>query len=151
MTSRKKNLDIIRETGFTLLSEGKILRVKATGYSMYPAIKPGSFIYIDPGDEHPESGDIIGWKCDKGIVVHRLLRITSTDGVKKYVTRGDSLLTEDMPVTKELYAGKVIKIENPDGNPVTIHTFGAKRPNYWVNRLMALLNIYSNRIRGYFR
>lgn len=151
MNNRQWNLNIVRETGFILLSEGKTLRIKATGYSMYPVIKPGFFLYIDPCNEKVEPGDIIAWKCEKGIVVHRLLRVEGEGTAKMFITRGDSLMTEDTPVTKELYAGKVIKIENPEGNPVTIHTFKGKRPNYRFNRFRALLNIYLNRITGYFR
>lgn len=151
MNSKQRNLNAIRETGFKMLSEGKILRVKATGFSMYPAIKPGSFIYIDPSDEQPETGDIIAWKCEKGIVVHRLLRLMEKEGEKIFVTRGDSLMSEDKPVTRKFYAGKVVKVENPEGNPVTIHTFGKKRPNYRFNRIRVLLIIYSKRITGYFR
>ena len=151
MNNKQRNLNAIRETGFTLLSEGKTLRVKATGYSMYPAIKPGSFIYIDPCNEQVKAGDIIAWKCEKGIVVHRLLWVAGEDKEKIFITRGDSLMTEDAPVAKELYAGKVIKIENPEGNPTTIHIFRSKRPNYRFNRFRALLDIYLKRITGYFR
>lgn len=151
MNNIQKNLYTVRETGFILLSEGKTLRVKANGYSMYPAIKPGSFIYIDPCNEQVEDGDIIAWKFEKGIVVHRLVRVTGEGAEKIFITRGDSLMNEDAPVTKELYAGKVIKIENPEGIPVTIHNFKAKRPSYRFNRFRALLNIYLKRITGYFR
>ena len=42
---------VLKEIGFMLLAEGKTLKVKAEGYSMYPSIKPGSVIYIEPFGE----------------------------------------------------------------------------------------------------
>ena len=42
--------DIVKEIGFSLLAEGKIIRIRADGYSMFPAIMPGSVIMIEPLD-----------------------------------------------------------------------------------------------------
>ena len=39
---------VLKEIGFSLLAEGKTIRVKAEGFSMYPSIKPGSVIFIEP-------------------------------------------------------------------------------------------------------
>ena len=47
MSTQDKKL-MIKNTGLTLLSEGKTIRIKAHGYSMYPCIKPGSLVLIEP-------------------------------------------------------------------------------------------------------
>ncbi|MFZ0281897.1 MAG: S24/S26 family peptidase, partial [Bacteroidales bacterium] len=68
---------VLKEIGFTLLAEGKTLKVKAEGYSMYPTIKPGSVIYIEPAERgnEPVPGEIIAWKKESGFVVHRLIKV----------------------------------------------------------------------------
>jgi len=103
----------VRDLGFSLLAEGKILKIKADGYSMYPTVKPGSVIYIEPLTENmsPAPGEIIAWKRESGFVVHRLVRIIRNGDKTIYFTRGDSCAYEDQPVTRDLIAGKVTMME----------------------------------------
>jgi len=104
---------MIREISFSILSEGKNIRLRAEGYSMYPAIKPGSVIHIEPYPEgtEPSEGDIIAWGRESGMVVHRLIsKIIDGQGTY-YITRGDSNLAEDHPVNPDQVAGRVVRIE----------------------------------------
>ena len=126
----------VRDLGFSLLAEGKILKIKADGYSMYPTVKPGSVIYIEPLAENmsPVPGEIIAWKRESGFVVHRLVRIVRNGNETMYFTRGDSCAYEDQPVTKEMIAGRVVHVENL--NKETISAIGlARRRCYYINRL----------------
>lgn len=90
-TNQLNNL-VVKEIGLTLLEEGKILKVKAEGYSMFPVIKPGSILLIEPlePDYEPQPGEIVAWKRDSGFVLHRLVRIFEKEGNRFFVTRGDS-------------------------------------------------------------
>jgi len=114
MNKERHNYTVIRDLGFSLLAEGKILKIKAGGYSMYPLIKPGYLIFIEPfaDDIHPAPGEIIAWKRESGFVVHRLIRIIRNGSEVTYFTRGDSCGYEDQPVIREMIAGKVVRIEN---------------------------------------
>ena len=126
----------VRDLGFSLLAEGKILKIKADGYSMYPTVKPGSVIYIEPLTENmsPAPGEIIAWKRESGFVVHRLVRIIRNGDKTIYFTRGDSCVYEDQPVTKEIIAGRVVRVENL--NEEIISAAGlARRHGYFINRL----------------
>jgi signal peptidase I len=129
---------ILKDLGFRLLAEGKTIRVKAEGISMYPSIKSGSVIFIEPLKQgiEPVRGEIIAWKRDSGIVVHRLVSTYITKHQKYYVTRGDSSLAEDEPVLLEQIAGKVARVENPEGKPVSPEKYINKKPNYNLNRLL---------------
>ena len=64
MNNGRNNHTILKDIGLTLLAEGKTIRIKAHGYSMFPCIKPGSLILIEPlnikGLPHP--GEIIAIK-----------------------------------------------------------------------------------------
>ncbi len=129
---------ILKDIGFSLLDEGKTISVKAEGISMYPSIKSGSVIFIEPlkqGTE-PARGEIIAWKKESGIVVHRLVSTFITKHQKFYVTRGDSSLAEDEPVLLEQIAGRVVRVENPDGKSVSPGKYINKKPNYSRNRFL---------------
>ena len=51
----------IKNMGTSLLADGTTIRIKAHGYSMYPSVKPGSLLIIEPikvqGD--PKPGELI--------------------------------------------------------------------------------------------
>jgi len=105
---------IVRDLGFSLLAEGTILKIKADGYSMYPSIKPGTTIFIEPFKEYFNlaPGQIIALKRESGFVVHRLIRKETGGDKILYYTRGDSCKYEDKPVTGDQIAGKVIRVED---------------------------------------
>jgi signal peptidase I len=129
---------IIKETGFSLLAEGKIIRVRADGYSMYPAIKPGSVILIEPFIEemNPMPGEILAWKRESGFVVHRLVSIIKNDNVIMFKTRGDSCSFEDQPVSREQVAGRVTSVVTSSGKILKSGNELIQHPAYLYNRLM---------------
>jgi len=92
MNKYRKPPPSIKNLGATLLTEGKNIRIKAHGYSMYPAIKPGSLIIIEPitTKGKPVEGEIIAIKREQGLIVHRLSRVIIKDGTRYYIARGDS-------------------------------------------------------------
>jgi signal peptidase I len=137
----KGDYSALKEIGFTLLSEGKTLKLRADGFSMYPSIKPLSIVYIEPTTDVSalEPGEIIAWKLANGFVVHRIVRKYEKDCQTLFVTRGDCNLNEDIPLPSTLIAGKVIRIEYPEGNPVFLKAYGKRKPNYLFNRLSAMI------------
>lgn len=143
MTSDRLSHTVLREIGFMLLAEGKTIRVRADGNSMYPSIKSGSIIFIEPYEPgtKPRQGDIIAWKRESGFVVHRLVSVCSRKMQMHYVTRGDSCAGEDDPVTIDQIVGKVVRVEKPEGKVVPPRKYSDKRPNYCLNR--RLLRIIS--------
>lgn len=137
MINTKINHTIVKDISFSLLEEGISIKLRADGYSMYPVIRPGSFIYIEPlkDDHFPCPGEIVAWKRDSGFVVHRLVRILRKDNRTMFITRGDSCLREDPPV--EAIAGKVVRIEDDKGT--IAECIGLEpAPRYNINRLRAL-------------
>jgi len=152
MSKEHLSYTILKDIGFTLLAEGKTIRVKAEGISMYPSIKSGSVIFIEPLKEgtEPVRGEIIAWKRDSGIVVHRLVSTYITKHQKYYVTRGDSGLTEDEPVLIEQIAGKVVRVENPEGKSVSPEKYINKKPNYSLNRLLVRIISQFYRVKKLF-
>ncbi|MDP4224240.1 MAG: signal peptidase I [Bacteroidota bacterium] len=143
---------LLKEVGFRLLSEGTSIKVRAEGYSMYPSIKPGSIVFIESftDDSQPVPGEIIAWKKESGFVVHRLFRIEEIDNKKYFITRGDSIPAEDDPVPFERIAGKVVKVEKPEGKPVSPEKYLNSKPNYSLNRFLVRIISQISRVKRIF-
>jgi hypothetical protein len=85
------------------------------------------------------SGEIIAWNRNAGFVVHRLVRSFENGDRTFLVTRGDSTSSEDEPVDSEQVAGRVIRIENPEGRIVKPSAYLKMKPDYRLNRLRVLM------------
>ncbi len=130
------NRNIIKDVGLTLLAEGKTIRIKAHGYSMYPCIKPGSIILIEPIKVKglPVVGEIVAIRTENGLIVHRLCKIVSKGGVTAYIARGDSNALADNPVGIGKIAGRIIKAENTGDKQTLADIRINTKPNYIRNR-----------------
>lgn len=147
--NKDKHKKIIRDIGFSLLSEGKVIKIRADGYSMYPSVKPGSIVHIQAitEDTAPMPGEIVVWKRKSKFVVHRLIRIIQNNDNILYVTRGDSCSNEDAPDSADKLVGKVIRIEDPKGYITTGNDL-IRKPDYLLNRsLVRILIIFRKLMR----
>jgi signal peptidase I len=140
MNSRPDNQAIVKDVGLTLLAEGKTIRIKAHGYSMYPCIKPGSLILIEPLNVRglPREGEIIAIKRENGLVVHRLFKIINKSGSVSYIARGDSNAYADNPLKIDRIAGRIVRAETTGENPVPADIRINTKPNYFVNRIRVI-------------
>jgi signal peptidase I len=152
MTSNRLSHTVLKDIGFLLLAEGKTIRVRAEGMSMHPSIKSGSVIFIEPYEPgaKPRPGEIIAWKREAGIVVHRLVNVYNQKMQKHFVTRGDSCPDADDPIVFEQIAGKVVRIEYPEGTPVSPHKYTGIKPNYRLNRILVRIISQIYRVKRIF-
>ena len=147
MNKTRDDHKLVRDLGFSLLAEGTILKIKANGYSMYPSIKPGTTIFIEPLEDYSDllPGEIIAWKRESGFVVHRFMRSERRGNDVIYYTRGDSSKYEDKPVTRDQIAGKVIRIENRKGK-ITEGKKLISKPCHFTNRIIVKVLLIINLI-----
>jgi hypothetical protein len=140
MSKPQSNHSIVKNISLTLLSEGKTIRIKAHGYSMYPCIKPGSLILIEPLNIKglPRPGEIIAVRRENGLVVHRLSKIITTNGITMYIARGDSNANADKPVKLDMIAGRIVRAEGTGENPVPADIRINTKPGYFVNRIRVI-------------
>jgi signal peptidase I len=140
MNNLRKNQKIVKDIGLTLLSEGKTIRIKAHGYSMYPCIKPGSMILIEPlkAKGLPVAGEIIAIKRENGLIVHRLSRIITKNGIITYIARGDSNAYADDPVKIDKIPGRIVRAETTGENQKLADIRINTRPSYFLNRLRVI-------------
>ena len=136
MNKTRDDHKLVTDLGFSLLAEGTILKIKANGYSMYPSIKPGTTIFIEPLEDYSDllPGEIIAWKRESGFVVHRFLRTEYSGNEVYYYTRGDSCRFEDKPFTSNQIAGKVIRIDN-ENDEIKEGSQLICKPCYIINRM----------------
>jgi hypothetical protein len=127
---------ILKEMSFELLAEGKVIRARAEGFSMYPFIRPGSMILLGPVNDETilSPGEIIAWKRESGFVLHRLVSIIRNDSETLYITRGDSCMNPDPPVKRDQISGRVLSVEDRRGRSREGEKLIA-RPRYFCNRL----------------
>ena len=149
MNNGRNNHTIVKDIGLTLLAEGKTIRIKAHGYSMFPCIKPGSLILIEPLNIKgmPRPGEIIAIKRENGLIVHRLSRIINKNGVACYIARGDSNASADNPVKIDKIAGRIVRAESTGENPVPADIRINSRPKYFINRIRVIGLILWKKIR----
>lgn len=143
------NRKIAKNISLKLLSEGKTIRIKAHGYSMYPSIKPGSIILIEPVGKKGTlvPGEIIAIKRENGLVVHRLVRIVTKNGVTSFIARGDSNAYADNPVNYDKIAGRIVGAEITGENTVPADIKKNTRPHYFYNRLRVIGFILWKKLR----
>ncbi|MGD0753594.1 MAG: signal peptidase I [Bacteroidales bacterium] len=140
MNNWRNNHAVVKDISLTLLTEGKTIRIKAHGYSMYPSIKPGSLILIEPLNIKgmPRPGEIIAIRRESGLIVHRLSKIINKNGIAFYIARGDSNAYADNPVRIDKIAGRIVRAESTGENPVPADIRINTKPNYFVNRIRVI-------------
>ena len=145
-----KNNKIMKDLSLTLLAEGKTIRIKAHGYSMYPSIKPGSLIIIEPLKVKgpPVPGEIIAIQRDRGLIVHRLTRIIKKEGIPLYTARGDSNPYPDEPVKLSRIVGRVTGAEIAGENTVRADIRINTKPGYFLNRLRVIGLMIKKKLKG---
>jgi signal peptidase I len=96
-----------------LLDRGALLRFQAHGRSMYPFIKHGDIIVIEPRNGSTVSiGDVIFYrKQDGSTIAHRLVKVSCRKDKTVLLTKGDALKYTDLPVSPAQVMGRVILIE----------------------------------------
>ena len=112
-----------------VLRQGKSVRFRAPGRSMYPTIREDEAITVEPIEPSLISvGDIILYRQDKSVVAHRVVRIHSTRpetplpcvresrplslaACPSFVTRDDTWGKEEALVSGEQILGKVVSVE----------------------------------------
>ncbi len=147
MNTEEDQRKVLRDLADELLDRGTSIRITASGYSMYPAIKPGNTIIIKPmPPDELKCGMIIAWKRENDLVVHRLVLAYESDEKRYYITRGDSCRSSDKPVTLDMIAGRVEAIYKGHRlvRPVKIHPISERR--YRLNRVITILLHYLNKL-----
>jgi phage repressor protein C with HTH and peptisase S24 domain len=96
-----------------VLAAGNTARFRASGDSMYPAIRSGDYLEIAPCDVlELRAGDVILAMTERGLTAHRIVRIRDRDDGIRITMRGDNALRSDASVGPEDVLGRVERVES---------------------------------------
>ncbi len=108
-----------------LLSQGATVRFRPTGRSMYPSIREGELITVEPVQASDvKIADIVLYRSERGLIAHRVVEIASRDS-QVFRVRGDASLSCDQPVEAEQILGRVVGVQR-NGRSVALASRGAK-------------------------
>ena len=115
-----------------LLRQGYGVRFYAKGWSMYPTIKDGEMITVEPVvPSQVKRGDILLHHNGRGVIAHRVVRIGRKKALLStqnsvlgtfFILRGDASSTCDEPVETDQALGKVVSVEQ-DGRLIDLDSW----------------------------
>ena len=101
--SLTRDIGIIR----AVLDSGRTVELPATGFSMFPVLRPGDYITVKSltEGEWPRPGDVVVFSSQTGLVMHRLISVSGIPENPLFITQGDSLANHDKPWSAVHLAG----------------------------------------------
>ena len=108
-----------------LLSQGTTVHFRPSGRSMYPSIREGELITVEPVEvSDVKLGDIVLYRSERGPIAHRVVEIASRDALV-FRLRGDASLSCDQPVAGRQILGRVTAVER-NHRSIALTSRGAK-------------------------
>ncbi len=105
MTKRTAIIQLLPDLAGKLLQEGRTVRVKVTGTSMYPFLRDGNLVTVEPaGADRILPGMVVVARMPDVYVVHRVIR-TNREG--SVILKGDFYRKIDAPVAPRQIIGVV--------------------------------------------
>jgi Peptidase S24-like len=125
------------------------LRLEVTGLSMLPSVWPGDLLFIERrGMGEIAAGEIVLFARGGKLVAHRVLRKMVVGDETHAITRGDSLLSADNPVSPAellgsvryvIRAGERVALEKELGYSARV-TAEVVRRFAWIARILAFVH-----------
>lgn len=102
------NKEIFWDTAALLLSRGEHVKIKLSGFSMYPYLKPDYYgIVKNVAFDDISKGDVIAFSENEKYVLHRVMEKNSDF----LICKGDSRMIYDAKVKPENVLGRLSMIE----------------------------------------
>lgn len=91
-----------------ILATGVAAQFRASGDSMYPAIKSDDLVEVERVDSSTiRRGDVVLVRLPRGLTAHRIVHIARDGETLRFVMRGDNTPAEDEPFTESQIVGRV--------------------------------------------
>ena len=121
------NQHLLLDLTTQLLRDGQSVRFHAPGRSMYPTIREGEAITVEPIlPSEVKVGDIILYRSDDSVIAHRVARIERGENeVRSFILRADTWGEYDEPVYADQVMGKVVSTER-GGRIINPYCTGAR-------------------------
>ncbi|MBI4124815.1 MAG: GNAT family N-acetyltransferase [Deltaproteobacteria bacterium] len=114
-----------------LLRQGRSIRVRAFGNSMFPTIHSGAILRIEPCAAEPSPGEIVFFKSNGGrMTAHRLLSRIEENGEVFYKAKGDFFMSGCDFFPKSSLLGRVVGVEKKPRWPYRVFFLLQRLPFY---------------------
>jgi len=108
VSGRQAPPQIVAELLTSAARSGLKLRLRVTGLSMFPAVRPGDVLTIDPVSiQTIRVGEIVLWARGYTLCAHRVVGFDNS----RPITQGDALAAPDGPVAPSEVIGRVAGLE----------------------------------------
>lgn len=119
-------IELSHELRKEAIKNGHSVQTIASGTSMFPFLRKGDILTIDPATmETIKRGDIVVFEVGDKWIAHRVIRIQSFDGAIQITTRGDARISSDPTINKTNYLGLISSIER-DSKKISLRSFRKK-------------------------
>ena len=113
-----------------LLSQGATVRFRPSGRSMYPSIREGELITVEPVKASDvKLADIVLYRSERGPIAHRVVGSSPTQSSvlssHHFLLLGDASLSCDQPVEAHQILGRVVRVQR-NGRSIQLASRGAK-------------------------
>jgi signal peptidase I len=145
-------IDII-ETIKSVLESGKFVELPATGYSMFPTLRPGDRVLVKPviKDEMPEPGSIVVFRDNDQLIIHRLIKILQNEeGNNSFEARGDSRSMSDKILPVQHIIALAVSYKRA-GKEYRLKCVIPGKLRFQVNRTAFWVFFKSKKISNFFR
>ena len=124
-----------------VLTQGFSISLKGRGFSMYPFVRTGDKLFIQPVKmDELNIGDIVFYRrAQNFFIAHRLIKKIDQ---MTMLTKGDNRSDYDEPVSADIVLGRVVSI-NRNGKTINLESWS----NKIVSRYCALLSPLSRWLR----
>jgi signal peptidase I len=120
------------------LASGRMVRLRADGASMHPAIRDGEAIAIESvAPEEVEPGNVLLCRHDARLLAHRVVGVTMHGAVRMFELRGDAKGANDAPVPADAVVGRVVGVWR-NGRIVSVGARAARGDSVYHRTIMRL-------------
>lgn len=105
-------------------ASAEINLIPVRGNSMRPLLHDGDVVRIEHGVRDIRRGDILVFRQDDGLVVHRFLRRAGDHSAPLFITKGDNVRHLDVPVAATAVVGRVLSMRRGEAAERTLDTRG---------------------------
>jgi signal peptidase len=139
-----------------IISQGRSVQIVASGYSMYPFLRKGDLLTVEPVPmETIKLGDIVVFESEEKWIAHRVIRIRNGAGGLEFLLRGDTCTAFDPVVNVRNYIGYISSYERNETSisfnliskkiNTKIHLFGGVFLCRFLNYSIRALNVIKSR------
>lgn len=135
---KTSGIDMSKSPLFELWKEAaRVIDVRVEGTSMRPLMRPGDTVSLRLAEASElKTGDLIAFRQDENLIVHRLIRARKLDKSLWLCQKGDNLSGWSW-ISADKVLGKVESIRGR-GKELNMST----RPWTWMNRVMGTLGFF---------